>query len=149
MNEKVLDENSLMMLFESKVVIKNEAQRIEFYLGQISKVRIFKKRNLAMNYLIFIVAVMFYSSIVTPKNVNNLPFIFVSIFVFLILFIISFLLKFYNYKLLINKGILGFSEIALSKKNIRHAENFICKFNSQEQIDLELKKGDMWRIKIS
>lgn len=125
--EKVLEDNSLITFLESKLIIKTDTQRIELYLNQISNVRVFKKRNLVSNFIMFIVTGIFYLSIVAPKNENNIPTIF-SILLFFILFTISCFLKNYNYTLLINKGMLGFYEIALSKKNIHHAENFVGTF---------------------
>lgn len=129
--EKVIEENPLIILLESKIIIKNEKQRIEFYLSQISNVRVIKKRNLALNGILLIITGMFYLSKITSKIETNISTL-VSIFLTLILFTISCSFKSYNYKLLINKGIIGFSEIAISEKNIQHAESFARKFKKDK-----------------
>jgi hypothetical protein len=60
----------------------------------------------------FIVYGISYLSSVAPKNENDISKV-ISIFLIFILFTISCLMKSYNYKPLITKGILGFSEIEL------------------------------------
>jgi hypothetical protein len=65
----------------------------------------------------------------------------------LILFTISCLLKTYKHKLLINKGILGFSEIALSKKNIPYAENFVEKFKKNSFLKIGKEDFDNLKMK--
>lgn len=125
--EKVLEENPLVIRLESKVIIKNNNEKIEFDLSQISNIRIIKKRNLIINITLFSIAVVFYLNIMELKNVGSL-LMYLSLLVFSFLLVIAYWFKSYTYTLLINKGLFGFKEISLSKNNIQYAENFMSKF---------------------
>lgn len=127
--EKVLEENSFIILLETRIIIKNEKERIEFYLNDISNLRILKKRNLTPNITLLFITIIFYLSLFTQSE--SFFMIILSLFSTAVLTIFAFLFKSYTYKLLVNSGAFNFNEIVLSKKNILHAESFLNKFSQK------------------
>ncbi|MFV5688588.1 hypothetical protein ACM55M_08190 [Flavobacterium sp. ZT3R25] len=121
--EKILEENPLFIISESKVVFKNE--KLSFYLNQISSVRLVKNRDFNTNIMLLVFLILSYKLISSPMN---------SIFYFLKLFFITISLivvcriKKDSYKIIINIGKYGFKEILISKKNLSFAIIFISKF---------------------
>jgi hypothetical protein len=127
--EKVIEENPLLILLESKVIIKIKKERIGILLCQISNVRVVRNRDLTLSILTLVFMSLFYILVLSPMNLNfGLRFLCVALIS--ILFIISFSIKKYRYKLLINQGKLGYNEITISKRNSIHAENFMAKFKN-------------------
>lgn len=127
--EKNLKENPFIILFESKVIIKNNQKRIDLFLNQISDVRIIRYRDLTFSIALLVWMPLLYLLIFSSIDLNFALSSLCSI-LFIILFAISFLKKKYTYKLLINQGKYGFNEISISKKNIIYAENFAKKFKN-------------------
>jgi hypothetical protein len=125
-------ENNFITYFKNKVIIKNKQQIVEFYIADISNVRIFKKRNLYPNIIAFNLMLGITSTSIVSPNSNSSIAPLVNIFLFSVLFIVTFFLKNYNHKLLINKGKYGFSEITFEKKNIQNANKFLNDFNSNQ-----------------
>lgn len=125
--EKILEENPFLILLESHVLIKNDKKRICVSLSQISNIRVVKNTDLTITILTFNFSALLYLLFLAPLNLHFafhfLCFVILSFFI-----IISHSLKNYSYKLLINKGKFDFAEIAISKNNIGHAENFVIKF---------------------
>ncbi|MFV5694739.1 hypothetical protein ACM55G_04780 [Flavobacterium sp. LB3P122] len=121
--EKILEENPLFIISDSKVVFKNE--KLSFYLNQISSVRLVKNRDFSTNIMLLVFLILSYKLISSPMN---------SIFYFLKLFFITISLivvcriKKDSYKIIINIGKYGFNEILISKKNLSFAIIFISKF---------------------
>lgn len=144
--EKVVEENPLLILLESKIIIKNKKERIGIYLSQISNVRVIKNRDLTLSILVLVNSILFYLLVLSPMNLN-LEFSFLSITIFSILFVISFFIKKYNYKLLINQGKFGFNEITISKSNKIHAENFVSKFKNTYATNWAKKDFDFQKLK--
>jgi hypothetical protein len=129
--DKIVEENSLLILLESKVIIKNNNDRIAIYLHQISNVRLVRNRDYRQSFLVLVFLILFYKLDLIPVN-SCFDFSFLYLCLIPILFGISFSIKNYTHKLLINKGKFNFNEITVSKSNSIHAENFVEKFKKQK-----------------
>ncbi|TDD95056.1 hypothetical protein [Flavobacterium cellulosilyticum] len=127
--EKIVEENSLLILSESKVFIKNNDHRISISLSQISNVRVIKNRDYTFSILVLVFSSLFYILVLSPINMS---FAFSFLYITLIYIVITFLVKNYTYKLLINKGKFSFLEISISKRNSVHAESFATKFKNSD-----------------
>lgn len=143
MNHKTINifrQNNFIIYSDNKVIIKNNQELKEFYFSDISNVRILKKRNFYPNIILLnILLIIIFTSNLFHYNNGSLSSLF-SIFWVSILFISSFFLKNYNYKLLINKGKYGFTEITLQKKNIQNANKFLDYFNSSQILNMYPEK---------
>jgi Na+/glutamate symporter len=144
--EKILEENPFLILLESYVIIKNDKKRIRISLSQISNIRVVKNQDLTITILTCTFSALLYVLFLAPLNLHFafqfLYFVILSFFI-----IISHSLKNYSYKLLINKGKFGFAEIAISKNNIRHAENFAVKFKKSINSKMNNKEFDYKKLK--
>ena len=121
--EKVLEENSLFVISESKVTFKNCDVVID--LNQISNSRLIKKRDFTANIMVLVFSVLFYVIILQPLYLIT---IFESLILALILISVVSCVENYSYRLLINKTNYDFNEIIVSKKNLYFAGRFISKF---------------------
>jgi glucan phosphoethanolaminetransferase (alkaline phosphatase superfamily) len=123
--EKVLEENSLFVISDSKVSFKNCDAVIN--LNQISNSRLIKNRDLSLNIIILVFSTTLYLVVLPLLNFGA---VFKSLIVILILIsvILAICIKCYSYKLLINKSNYNFNEITISKKNLYFAGRFISKF---------------------
>lgn len=140
--ENIFRENNFIICSETKLIIKNKKQLVEFFLADISNVRILKRRNIYPNIITFyLILIITSTSILTAKS-NDIIFFIINILIVLVLLIFTFFLKNYNYKLLINKGKYGFSEIILQKKNIENANKFLNDFNSNKILKLYPAKSE-------
>ncbi|MFV5693037.1 hypothetical protein ACM55K_13505 [Flavobacterium sp. LT1R49] len=144
--EKVLEENAFLILLESHVLIKNGKERIRVSLSQISNIRIVRNRDLTVTIVVFAFSALLYLLFLAPLNLH---FVFQFFYSILILFfiIISYSLKNYRYKLLINKGIFAFNEIAISKNNIVHAQNFAAKFKNNTISEMNNQEFNYTKLK--
>lgn len=143
---KVVEENPLLILLESKVIIKNKKDRIGIDLCHISNVRVIKNRDLTLSILMLVNFSLFYLLVLSPMNLK-FAFSFLFITIFAILFVISLLIKKYTYKLVINQGKFRFNEITISKTNSVHAENFISKFKHTYSTNWSKKEFDFQHLK--
>ncbi|MDI6031967.1 hypothetical protein QLS91_02665 [Flavobacterium sp. LB2P84] len=125
--ESILEENSFLIVFESKVIFKNDKERINLSLNHISNIRIIKNRDLTTNIIISIFSALFYLLAIPPVNDKIVFQLFFLVYVS-ILFIIFSRIKKYNYKLLINNGKFGFNEIIISENNLFYAKRFLAMF---------------------
>lgn len=125
--ENILEENPFFIAFESKVIFKNDKERINLPLNHISNIRIVKNRDLTTNIIISIFSALFYLIAIAPVNDKIVFQLFFLVYVS-ILFLIFSLIKKYNYKLLINNGKFGFNEIIISEKNLFYAKRFLAMF---------------------
>lgn len=139
--EKVVEENPLLILLESKVIIKKDRERISISLSQISNVRVIRNRDLTLSILVLVFLAVFYILVLSPINLN-IGFSFLSLTLVSFLFIVSFSIKNYTYKLLINQGKFGFNEITISKSNSIHAESFAAKFKNSGKAKMHEKELD-------
>jgi glucan phosphoethanolaminetransferase (alkaline phosphatase superfamily) len=121
--EKVLEENSLFVISESKVTFKNCDVVID--LNQISNSRLIKKRDFTANIMVLVFSVLFYVIILQPLYLST---IFESLILALILISVVSCVENYSYKLLINKTNYDFNEIIVSKENLHFAKIFLSKF---------------------
>ncbi|MFV8365061.1 hypothetical protein [Flavobacterium sp. XS1P27] len=121
--EKVLEENSLFVISESKVTFKNCDTVIN--LNQILNSRLIKKRDFTANIMVLVLSVLFYVMIVQPLYLST---IFESLILAIILIYVVSCIENYSYRLLINKTNYDFNEIIVSKKNLYFAGRFISKF---------------------
>lgn len=144
--EKVVEENPLLILLESKVIIKNKRERIGINLSQISNVRLIKNRNLTLSVLVLVHFILFYFLVLSPMKFH-FAFSLMFITILSILFVISFFIKNYTYKLLINQGKFGFNEITISKTNSIHAENFVSKFKNTYSTNMSNAELDFQKLK--
>jgi hypothetical protein len=127
--ENILEENSFFIAFESKVILKNDKERINLSLNQISNIRIVKKRDLTTKIIISIFSALFYLTAIHPvrdKIVFQLLFVVYVSF----LFIVFSLIRRYKYRLLINHGKFGFNEIVISESNLFYAKRFVAMFKT-------------------
>ena len=125
--ENILEENPFFIAFESKVIFKNDKERINLPLNHISNIRIVKNRDLTTNIIISILSALFYLIAIAPVNDKIVFQLFFLVYVS-ILFLIFSLIKKYNYKLLINNGKFGFNEIIISENNLFYAKRFLAMF---------------------
>lgn len=128
-NQKIIPAGTFIVQSGSKLIIKNQQEKLEFYLSDISNIRILRKRNFYPNIITFcLIVISAYSNTLTFQTHSNY-LLFANIFFVSVLLINIYFLKNYNYKLLINIGKFGFSEIHLPKKNIQNVESFLKYFN--------------------
>ncbi|MDI6045021.1 hypothetical protein [Flavobacterium yafengii] len=125
--ENILEENSFFIAFESKVIFKNDKERINLSLNHISNIRIVKNRDLTTNIIISIFSALFYLIAIVPVN-DKIVFQLLFLVYVSILFVIFSRIKKYNYKLLINNGKFGFNEIIISENNLFYAKRFLTMF---------------------
>jgi len=144
--EKVVEENALLLLLDSKVFIKKGKERIGIDLKHISNVRIVRSRDLTLSILVLVLLALFYVLFLIPLNLN-FTVRFLCVILVSILFIISLSSKNYTYTLLINQGKFGFNEILISKKNSVHAERFAAKFKSGATTKMNENKFDYHSLK--
>lgn len=123
--EKVLEENSLFIISESKVIFINTT--IVISLNQISNSRLIKNRDLSLNIIMLVFSALLYLMGLPSVNFDAI-FQCLILGLILISLILAFCIKSYSYKLLINKNIYGFNEIIVNKKNLHFAGIFISKF---------------------
>ncbi|MDI1303293.1 MAG: hypothetical protein PSX42_00305 [bacterium] len=135
--EKVLEENSLFVISESKVTFKNCDAVIN--LNQISNSRLIKKRDVSLNIILLLFSVLLCFKVLPSLNFNA---IFQSLIVALILIsvILAIYIKSYSYKLLINKKNYSFNEIIVSKKDLYFAGRFISKFTAATILKTKVKQ---------
>lgn len=129
-NQKIIPAGTFILQSGSKLIIKNQQEKLEFYLSDISNIRILRKRNFYPNIITFcLIIISAYSNTLTFKNHNNY-YLFADIFFAAVLVVNIYFFKNYNYTLLINTGKFNFSEIHLPKKNIPNVEFFLKYFNN-------------------
>ena len=125
--EKVLEENYFFILSESKIIFKNDNQRLSLHLDQISNIRLIKKRDFTVNIIVAVFSSFFYIIVLHPVNFNTI-FQYLIAALLGIFVIVGSLTKNYSYKLLINKNNYDYNEIVVSKKNLYFAKIFLNKF---------------------
>lgn len=143
----VFREKSFIIYSETKVIINTKKELFEFFLGDITNVRILKRRNLYPNIITFYLMLIVTSASILSIKKNDSIFIMMNIFFVFLLLIITFFLKNYKYKLLINKGKYGFSEIILQKENIQNANKFLNDFNSNKILKLYPENSENSKFK--
>lgn len=121
--EKVLEENSLFVISESKVTFKNCDAVIN--LNQISNSRLIKKRDFTANIILLVFSVLFYEIFLQPLYLST---IFESLILALILISLVSCVEKYSYRLLINKTNYDFNEIIVSEENLHFAKIFLSQF---------------------
>jgi hypothetical protein len=121
--EKILEDNPLFVISESKVTFKNHHAVIN--LNQISNSRLIKKRDFTANIIVLVFAVLFYVMVLQPLYVFT---VFESVILALILISVVSCIENYSYRLLINKTNYDFNEIFVSKQNLHIAKIFLSKF---------------------
>lgn len=115
-NQKRIPAGKFIVQSGSKLIIKNQKEKLAFYVSDISNIRIVRTRNFYPNIITFCLTVISaYSNTLTFKTHSNY-LLFANIFFVSVFFVNIYFLKNYNYKLLINIGKFGFSEIYLPKK---------------------------------
>nr|WP_315186150.1 hypothetical protein [uncultured Flavobacterium sp.] len=117
-------------IVDSKITIQNKGEEIGLNLNQISNARIIKRRNLIPNIFILVTAFMINFSLLSSYNVDNR---YKDIFLILIV-IASFTIKYYSYRLLINKHNCCFNEFSISKQNLSRAQSFVSMFKTKTTI---------------
>lgn len=123
------EENRFFLVAEDKIIFKNDNQKINVYLDQISNVRLIKNRDFTVNIVVILFGTLFYLTIVDPLNFNTL--FQQSIIILLMLAVaVNAFRRNYSYKLLINNKYNNYQEIAVSKRNLRFAEIFVTKFSA-------------------
>jgi hypothetical protein len=128
--EKIIEQNALFFILDSKVIFKNGRKRVTIYSNQITNVRLVKNRNCTINILILAVLTLFYLKTRVFFDFSIL-FHFLFLGVILILGIVACYIKKHSYVMLINKGRFGYDEIFISRKNVSVANCFISKFQSK------------------
>lgn len=129
--EKIVEENPLFILLDSKVIVKNKKEKITFYLNQISNVRVKKLRDRSPSVIALVNLILFYLLFLSTLNLSSTIKI-LCVTVLTILFIISFFIKKYTYKLVINQGKFKFNEITITKDNNTYAEKLIATFENRK-----------------
>ncbi|MFV8391816.1 hypothetical protein [Flavobacterium sp. LB2P6] len=127
--ENILEENSFFIAFESKVILKNDKERINLSLNQISNIRIVKNRDLTAEIIISTFSTLFYLAAIDPVNDKIVFQLLFVVYVSFLLVIFS-LIKSYKYKLLINHGKFCFNEIVVSECNLFYAKRFVSMFKT-------------------
>ena len=145
--ENAFRKNNFIIYTETKVIINTKNQLLEFFLEDITNVRILKKRNLYPNIITFYIMLIITSAIILSPINNDVIFFIINIFFVFVLLIITYFLKYYSHKLLINKGKYGFSEIILQKKDIQNANKFLNDFNSNKILNLYTEKTENNKFK--
>lgn len=135
--EKILEENRLYIILESKVIFINDKEKISFYLDQISGVRLVKKRDFTANIMLLVSLSLLYVYVLSPMNSisNFLKLIFIVTAV-----IVACRIKKHSNKILINTANYGFNEILISEKNLSFARIFISKFSIDSKTAIKLEK---------
>ncbi len=109
-----MEENPLLTLLQSKIIIKNDKEKVSIALSQISNVRVIKHRDPAVAVLVLVFLALFYILVLSPVNlILTLSLLFLTLIS--ILLIVSFSIKIDTYKLLINQAEFGFKQIYIKK----------------------------------
>lgn len=133
-SENGIMENTFIIQSDFKVIIKIKHQILEFYFNDISNIRILRKRNFYPNIILFCLTIIIaLTNTLSVVNYSTFNFC-VAIFCVAVVLLIVCVFKNYNYKLLINNGKYGFSEINLQKRNIQSAENFLNDFKRKSKV---------------
>jgi hypothetical protein len=134
--EKILEENSLFVISESKVIFKNCDTVIN--LNQISNSRLIKKRDFTANIIVLVFSVLFYVMVLQPLYLSTK---FESLILALILISVVSCVENYSYRLLINKTNYDFNKIIVSKENLHFAKTFLSKFPASIILKTKVKQG--------
>jgi hypothetical protein len=118
-----LDRNPFFTINNSQVIFHFKGEEIKVDLHLISNVRMVKKRVFFINILLTVLGLSFYNFISAYYSFNS-SFIFLFVIIAITL-IASFSIKQFSYKLLINKGQIGFNELRVSEKNVIYAQYFM------------------------
>lgn len=129
--EKILEENRLFIILESKVIFINDNEKISFYLDQISAVRLVKSRDFSANIMLLVSLSLLYILVLSTMNsISD----FLKLFFITTSVIVVCSLKKHSHRILINTGNYGFNEILISEKNLSFARIFISKFSINSKI---------------
>lgn len=134
-NNEVGELNNFIQKIDSKIIIVNKHQRLLYYFNEITNIRISKKRNLYPN---LIVVGLGFSTLYIALSFRDYLNVFaiMNIFFSVNLFIDTFFLKKYSYKLLINNGKSGFSEITIPTEHLEDVHEILNNFNKNKTITL-------------
>jgi hypothetical protein len=131
--EKIEDDvlkTPLFTLYDSKIVIKNNKEKIVFDLNEISNVRYSKKRNFLINFvLLFCILAIYcfvsdYLNTIFPNNILLLAIALISS-------IFSLSIKNHTYILFINMNHFCYRKLRLSKKDEPYVKYFISIFKKE------------------
>lgn len=140
--EKTLEENPFLTILESAVIFKTYNDKIRISLNQISNVKIIKSRDTTPNFILLVFTAVF--MLLSKSIFQKLNFINESLYIIFIsiLLVVTFSIKNFTYKLLINRGKIGFNEIRISKSNVFYAEKFVNKFENTNTLKVNKQESN-------
>lgn len=119
--------NPFFYIQGSLVIIDVNGEKANFNFDQITNVRLIKNRAVSLNRLLFFIVILFFSCYILFFN-NHFLIQVASLFISTAV-ITSFLcIRPFSYKLLVNKGLDGFSEFLVPKKHLPFAKSFVFIF---------------------
>lgn len=131
------DSNAFFTIHDSQVIFHFKRDEIKVDLNLISNVRIIKKRVFFTNVVLSVLGLSFHNFIAEHFSIYS-SFIFWPIII-AVTVIASFSIKQFSYKLLINKGQIGFDELSVSGKNVIYAQYFMLIYkNSRSENEASL-----------
>lgn len=115
--------NPFFTIHDSQVIFHFKGEEMKVDLNLISNVRIIKKRVFFTNVVLCVLGLSFHNFIADHFSIYS-SFIFWTVVIAVTVFA-SFSIKQFSYKLLINKGQIGFDELSVSEKNVIYAQYFM------------------------
>jgi hypothetical protein len=126
-----INEKFFFSIKDSVVFIETNGSKVNLNLDQITNVRLIKNRNLSVNLILLYLSIIFYFTLLW----NDYFVIQLMSVIIIITFIISAIfIKRFSYKLLVNKGVMGFSEFLVSKNNLLFVESFIYSIKNKKEV---------------
>ncbi|RTY86004.1 hypothetical protein [Flavobacterium sp. RSP15] len=131
--EKIIEQNALFLILESKVIFNTGREKVILHPNQITNVRLVKNRNYTLNILILVFLIVLSLKVEAFFNVSIL-FHFLFLGTIIISGILTSHIKNYSYVMLINKGRFDYDEIFVSRKNVTYANDFVSEFKSVQSV---------------
>lgn len=131
--EKIIEQNALFLILESKVIFNTGREKVILHPNQITNVRLVKNRNYTLNILILVFLIVLFLKVEAFFN-ESILFYFLFLGAIVISGILTSHIKNHSYVMLINKGRFDYDEIFVSRKNGTYANDFVSEFKSVQSV---------------